>query len=173
MPVAAEVSQMSVKVDGLACPFCVYGIEKKLRRVDSIRDVDVDLESGVARIALVEGKVPTLAEVRSAVKKAGFTPREVSVTVIGTPVIEKGSVMLNVRGSERTYFLFRQGKPSEGVPVRALRERLLAQVEQHALIAASGVLRERAGGLTGLSVNTVEELAAGDASSARQTPVGD
>ncbi len=174
MPATAEVSQMSVKVDGLACPFCVYGIEKKLRNVDSIRDVNVDLETGLARITLVEGKVPTLAEVRNAVKKAGFTPRQVSATVIGTPVIENGSVILRVRGSERTYFLSRQGKASDHGPAEALHERLLAQANRrHAPIVVRGVLRQRDDGSTGLSVNAVEKLGEGDASSSTQVPVGE
>ncbi|MGN2393298.1 heavy-metal-associated domain-containing protein, partial [Pelomicrobium sp. G1] len=31
-----------LQVDGLACPFCAYGIEKKLRALDGVDKVKVD-----------------------------------------------------------------------------------------------------------------------------------
>lgn len=159
LPGSAEVSQMSVKIDGLACPFCVYGIEKKLRSVDSISDVSIDLETGTANLALVDGKMPTLSEVRKAVEKAGFTTRAVSATVIGTPTVEKRAVQLHVRESEQVYFLFEQGARADAGLSEDEQAKLISLVDRGALAAVSGVLREHAGGLLpGLAVDTVEEL---------------
>jgi mercuric ion binding protein len=33
-------------VDGMSCPFCVYGIEKRLRKIDGVEDVRADLAQG-------------------------------------------------------------------------------------------------------------------------------
>ena len=37
-PSAAAVETMTVQVDGLVCPFCVYGLEKQLKK---LHDVEV------------------------------------------------------------------------------------------------------------------------------------
>jgi mercuric ion binding protein len=64
-----------LQVDGLACPFCAYGIEKKLRTLDGVDKVKVDLGGGQVVVTMKDGA--TLAEdtARQAVKDAGFTLR--------------------------------------------------------------------------------------------------
>jgi mercuric ion binding protein len=62
-------------VDGLACPFCAYGIEKRLNRIDGVIDVQVDVGESVVRVALNEGKTLTEERARQAVDEAGFTLR--------------------------------------------------------------------------------------------------
>ena len=37
-------------VDGLACPFCAYGIEKRLNKVDGVTGVEVDVGKRGKRI---------------------------------------------------------------------------------------------------------------------------
>ncbi len=37
----AQVTSLTVSVDGLACPFCAYGVEKKLKRVEGVKSIDV------------------------------------------------------------------------------------------------------------------------------------
>ncbi len=34
---AAAVEQVSVRIDGLACPFCAYNIEKRVKTLDGVR----------------------------------------------------------------------------------------------------------------------------------------
>ena len=46
---AAEL--VTIKVEGLACPFCAYGIEKHLKKLDAVASVD-ELVSSVV-LALV------------------------------------------------------------------------------------------------------------------------
>ena len=38
-PVYAEIQSVEMQVDGMTCPFCVYGIEKKLTEVKGVQDV--------------------------------------------------------------------------------------------------------------------------------------
>ncbi len=62
-----------VNVKGLACPFCVYGLEKHLRKLPGATSVRVDLGKGEAAIDLAPGSKVTDEDIRKAVKKAGFT----------------------------------------------------------------------------------------------------
>jgi copper chaperone CopZ len=64
-----------LSVDGLACPFCAYGIEKQLSRLDGVEAVDVDIKDGAVRVTLAEGGRLDEATARAAVKRAGFSLR--------------------------------------------------------------------------------------------------
>lgn len=71
----AADNQYVLGVDGLACPFCAYGIEKRLNKVDGVTDVQVDVADSVVRVTLQEGKTLTEEQAGQAVKEAGFTLR--------------------------------------------------------------------------------------------------
>ncbi|MFQ6021985.1 MAG: heavy-metal-associated domain-containing protein [Acidiferrobacterales bacterium] len=64
-----------LQVDGLACPFCAYGIEKKLNAIDGVEKVDVELKKGAVVVTMTEGTALTETQAREAVKDAGFTLR--------------------------------------------------------------------------------------------------
>ncbi len=49
---------VKIEVDGLSCPFCAFGLKKKLKKIEGVEKVDVS------------------------VKNAGFTPREISFSSI-------------------------------------------------------------------------------------------
>ena len=65
-----------VYVDGLSCPFCTYGIEKKFSKVQGVEKIDIDLKTGTTIITMASGK--TLDEIlaRETVEAAGFTLRD-------------------------------------------------------------------------------------------------
>lgn len=69
----AEDNQYVLNVDGLACPFCAFGIEKHLNKVDGVSDVQVDIGESVVRVTLQEGKTLAEEQARQAVEEAGFT----------------------------------------------------------------------------------------------------
>jgi mercuric ion binding protein len=60
-------------VDGLACPFCAYGIEKQLLSVDGVQNVVVDLNAGAVQVTMQDGSILNEATAKQAVKDAGFT----------------------------------------------------------------------------------------------------
>ncbi len=62
-----------LEVDGLACPFCAYGVEKRLSAVDGVKSIDTEIKSGRVVVTLSEGKNLTEAAARKAVEDAGFT----------------------------------------------------------------------------------------------------
>ena len=68
-----------MRVDGIACPYCAYGIEKILERRDEVEpdSVDVRLEEGLVILRMKDGMHlddTTLAEL---LDDAGFTLRSV------------------------------------------------------------------------------------------------
>lgn len=65
-------------VDGLACPFCAYGIEKRLNKIEGVTDVQVDVGESVVHVSMQEGKTLTEDRASQAVDEAGFTLRSFS-----------------------------------------------------------------------------------------------
>ncbi len=71
----AAGQQYAIGVDGLACPFCAYGIEKQLNRIEDVESLSTELKSGTVIITMQAGAVLTEARAKQAVEKAGFTLR--------------------------------------------------------------------------------------------------
>jgi mercuric ion binding protein len=63
-------------VDGLACPFCAYGVEKKVGGLDGVESIDIEIDDGVVLVTLADGATLDEAAARRAVDQAGFTLRE-------------------------------------------------------------------------------------------------
>lgn len=74
----AAGNQYTLGVKGVACPYCAFGIEKRLNKVDGVTDVTVDIGASVVRVTMAEGKTLTKDKARQAVKEAGFTLRSFS-----------------------------------------------------------------------------------------------
>lgn len=77
--VAAEPSaeEVVVTVEGIACPFCAYGLEKHLEQLNGVSDVQVDVGKSQATLVLEKGSAPSDEDIREAVRRAGFTSGEV------------------------------------------------------------------------------------------------
>ncbi len=63
-----------VQVDGLGCPFCAYGLEKKFKEFRGIKNVKIDIETGDFSFDYPAEKALTLEAVTQQVEKAGYTP---------------------------------------------------------------------------------------------------
>lgn len=71
--VFAAGSSYRIDVAGLACPFCAYGIEKKLNAVPGVERVETNIKQGVVIVTMKEGVVLDETAAKQAVKQAGFT----------------------------------------------------------------------------------------------------
>ncbi len=71
----AAGTQYELRVDGLACPYCAYGIEKRLKKTKGVESIDIDIDAGVVRVSVAEGVKLTQAQMAKLVKDAGFTLR--------------------------------------------------------------------------------------------------
>ena len=70
-------AKVFIEVKGLACPFCVQGLEKQLNKLDAVEGVRTSLKKGEAVLDLKPGQTVAENEVRQAVKKAGFTAGQI------------------------------------------------------------------------------------------------
>ena len=68
----------SLHVDGLACPFCAYGIEKQLSRIEGIESIDIEIESGEMVLTMNDNAALDEPTARKAVEAAGFSLRDFS-----------------------------------------------------------------------------------------------
>ncbi len=156
-PAWAEVSEITVFVGGLSCPFCTYGVEKKLKAVDGVKGVKVHLKAGTATLLLAEGKVPSPEEIRRAVKKAGFTAGKIELTAIGTLAFREDTYFLEIRYADMKYVLFKKNTKDTHLGEDA-RERFADLAKRTAVVAITGALHGHTDGPSGLSVNEIEEL---------------
>lgn len=62
-----------LKVDGLACPFCSYGIEKELNKIDGVAGLETHVKTGTVEVTMADGQTLSESRARAAVDKAGFT----------------------------------------------------------------------------------------------------
>ncbi len=76
-------SVYKVYVDGLSCPFCTYGIEKKFSKVKGVEKIDVDLKTGSTIITMAAGTTLDETTARKAVEAAGFTLRDFEQVEVG------------------------------------------------------------------------------------------
>ncbi len=65
----------TVEVDGLACPFCAYGIEKQILALEGVQTVETDIKSGTVTVTMAPGLTLDEDAARKAVEAAGFTMR--------------------------------------------------------------------------------------------------
>jgi len=74
-----NVDEFTVQVDGLGCPFCAYGLEKKFKELKGIKKVTIEMETGVMDFVYPADKALSIEQVEKQVEKAGYTPVSVSI----------------------------------------------------------------------------------------------
>ncbi len=79
----AEILYSELRINGLVCPFCAFGIEKKLRNVEGVERVTVLLDEGVVQLGFAERNGVTFGDLRDAVSAAGFKLAGLKVEVRG------------------------------------------------------------------------------------------
>ena len=70
--------QIQITVLGMSCPFCAYGVEKKLKKLDGVMELKVELASGLATLVMEDGTDVSNETLRETVKDAGFEAAKVT-----------------------------------------------------------------------------------------------
>ncbi len=76
----AQTIEYSIRVDGLACPYCAYGIEKKLNQIDGITFINMDLEKGIVTVKAQDTKLED-EQLKQLFQDSGFTYRSKQVKI--------------------------------------------------------------------------------------------
>ena len=72
----ADTHVYKLYVDGLACPFCAYGVEKKVTGLKGVEKIDIDIDGGLVSVTMAAGAALDEAIAREAVDQAGFSLRK-------------------------------------------------------------------------------------------------
>ncbi len=97
----AQLLRAELKVNGLTCPFCAFGIEKKLRAVNGVEEVDVLLDEGEVRLTLAAGNTATVGALENAVEEGGFGLAGLRVEVQGVVNGRDGDPLLEANDAVR------------------------------------------------------------------------
>lgn len=133
----AQVEQVTLRVDGLACPFCAYGVEKKLKKLEGYRSLEVLMNEGKIIVGWQADEPVDIHALHDAVKKAGFTLRSVKGTLVGVVEKENGRYILALPATlDQRFYLYepalfeasaeahQQGEGQADALSAALRKRL-------------------------------------------------
>jgi len=77
-PPNVSAQQIIIRVDGASCPFCAFGLEKRLGQIEGVAHVRIEMKTGEAIVTLKPGATVSEQVLRQAVTEAGFTPRELT-----------------------------------------------------------------------------------------------
>lgn len=107
-----EMDQFEVQVDGLGCPFCAYGLEKKFKEFKGIKKVAIDIETGDFSFLYPTEKALTMDAVVKQVEKAGYTPITSKITRANGEVelSETNTTMLTAESVVKTQKMIVAGK---------------------------------------------------------------
>ncbi len=70
-------ASVRLRVDGMVCPFCAYGLQKRLEEIASIDAVLIRISDGLVQIRTKEDQELTDEALTDAVRKSGFSLREI------------------------------------------------------------------------------------------------
>ena len=68
-----DIDQFEVTVAGLGCPFCAYGLEKKLKDFKGLKKLKINMETGDVSFSYPASKGLSLTDVEYKVDNAGYT----------------------------------------------------------------------------------------------------
>ncbi len=74
----AAGAQYVMRVDGLACPYCAYGVEKKFKAIDGVKKIDVNLDKGIVTVDVADGVEFTDEQMKKLFEDSGFTFRSMT-----------------------------------------------------------------------------------------------
>lgn len=74
---SSEIVYIKMYVDGLACPFCAYGLEKKVKKIKGAKDLFIEINEGYITFSVPYSNKPDEEALEKLVKEAGFKAREI------------------------------------------------------------------------------------------------
>ena len=63
----AQITSVTIRVDGLSCPFCAYSLEKKVKGISGAKEPVINVEEGIVTLTPAGDKPIDLDDLREAV----------------------------------------------------------------------------------------------------------
>lgn len=95
---AGQQQKVTLHVDGLACSFCAYGLEKKLQKIESVEKLDIKINDGLVVLYFKENAKIDKKLIAEKVKEAGFTLRDISIESRESGKAEGEEITLKIEG---------------------------------------------------------------------------
>ncbi len=151
LPAQAHIRSATVAVDGMACPFCAFGIEKRLRKVEGVESIAVSTKEGTASLVAKDGASIDVQQIPGAVKAAGFTPGSITVDAVGSITTdEQDRLVLEVSGTDARFLI--------GTMDAEIEEKVRAFAGTGNLVRVVGPIHEHADDLPAISPEAVERV---------------
>jgi len=64
---------IKIEIKGMACPYCAFGMEKELKKVAGVDNVEIELKEGLAYISTPVSQKPTKESLEKIIVDGGFT----------------------------------------------------------------------------------------------------
>ncbi len=148
-PALAQVTRATAAVEGLACPFCAFGVEKKLHQVRGVAGVEVHMQDGTAELSAVAGGSIDVSQIPQAIRRAGFTPGRLEVTAAGSLVAQGDRTVFHDGISDQRMLLVNLSPEIE--------ESVRHALETGETVRLSGTVHFHADELPGLTPKSLEE----------------
>lgn len=101
----AEIKEVEIGIDGLSCPFCVFGLKQQMKKIEVIDKLNISLKNSLARITLKESSPLNIKDLKNAIKDAGFSVREIKIFANGEIVTYGDFLALKVSGTDQLFIL--------------------------------------------------------------------
>src|SRR5688572_27479843 len=90
----AQVSKISLQASGLTCSMCSKSIDKALKKLDFIQNIEADIKSYTFEITIKEDGIVDFNAMKKRVEGAGFSVSSFIVTInFGNVTIEKHQLL--------------------------------------------------------------------------------
>ncbi|HEO64315.1 MAG TPA: heavy-metal-associated domain-containing protein [Spirochaetes bacterium] len=149
----ARVPSVTMVIKGMSCPFCAFGLEKKLKKVEGVKSIKITLKTGKTVLSAEDGKSINVSQIPKAVKDAGFTIDSIEITAVGTIIIDDQKEMsLQVDGTSDTYRLTEVKNP--------VKKRLRSFAKSKTIVEVIGSIQKPGDSITSFTVLRVSEASA-------------
>ncbi|MBI2118481.1 MAG: heavy-metal-associated domain-containing protein [Elusimicrobia bacterium] len=121
----ADSKLIKINVKGLTCPFCAYGLEKRLQETGA-DNVKINVDKGQAQISYTKQNAIDFNQLKEAVKKGGFTPGTIEMNAKGSLNQKDGRWTFKLADSE-DLFLVKKDEVSEKM-INEIKEGITVRV---------------------------------------------
>ncbi|GMT49777.1 MAG: hypothetical protein IEMM0008_1316 [bacterium] len=149
----ARVPSVSMVIKGMSCPFCAFGLEKKLKKVEGVKSIKITLKTGKTVLSAKDGESINVSQIPKAVKDAGFTIDSIEITAVGTIIVDdQKKISLQVNGTGDTYRLTEVK--------RSVKKKLRGFAKSKTTVEVIGSIQKPGDRITSFTVVRVSEASA-------------
>lgn len=90
----AQILELDQIIFGMDCAPCAKGVENRMKRMDGVQSVVLDLNKGEASLTFTDHHTTSLQQIHKSIIDGGFSPKEARIKVRGTLLQADGAWQL-------------------------------------------------------------------------------